>query len=216
MRRAAAALVLMLAAAAAVQAADAPAVVTGAEPARAGDLLVARLRTAGLPGDRLLQSMRSGLVSAVEFDVVLLDEREDAVAGSRVLLLLGFDLWEEIWSVRTDGQEHRFGTLDELRGYLADLRAVPVAPASLVAPEAGYRLRVELQTHPIAPDEQARVEDAIAGVQRPRREGLDQQEAQVSLGRLIQLFYKGGGRSAGGRAFVSPWFRGREVDRAQD
>jgi hypothetical protein len=211
MRRAAAALVLLCCAAGAALAADETARVTAVTPARAGDLVVARLRTAGLPGERLLQSMRSGLVSAVDLDLVLLDDRERIVVGNRVSLQLAFDLWEEIFSVRSDGRERRFTSLDDLQTYLAELGAVPVAPLGELAPGASYRLRIGLQVHPIAPAEQERVEDAIAGDGRPRREGQDQQEASVSLGRLIRFFYKGGGDDRAGQVMLSGWFTRKEL-----
>lgn len=197
-------------------AADGAARVTAVTPARAGGLVVARLTTAGLPGEKLLQSMRSGLVSAVELDLALLDAGEDVLGGNQVFLHLGFDLWEEVFSVRADGAERRFRTLADLQAYLADLAGVPVAPAGGLAPDGRYRLRVALQLHPIAPAQQERVREVIAGGQPPRREGLDQQEAQVSLGRLIRLFYAGGGGGAGGQEIQSAWFTARELRDAAD
>lgn len=197
-------------------AADAPARVTAIDPARAGDLLVARLTTAGLPGEKLLQSMRSGLVSAVELDLALLDAGDGVLGGNRVLLHLGFDLWEEVFSVRADGTERRFRALADLQAFLDDLGAVPVAPAALLAADGRYRLRVALQVHPIAPAQQQRVGEVIAGERRPRREGLDQQEAQVSLGRLIRLFYAGGGSGVEGPQTVSAWFTAGGLPDAED
>ena len=88
---------------------------------------------------------------------------------------------------------------------------MPVIPVSRLAPEARYRLRIGLEVHPIAPAEQDRVEDVIAGDQRPRREGQDQQEASVSLGRLIRFFYKGGGDGRGGQEILSAWFTRKEL-----
>jgi hypothetical protein len=210
MRRPGAALLLLALLCAGARADDA-ARVTAVAPQRTGDLLVAHLDTRGLPGDKLLQSMRSGLVSAVELDLVLLDEDEHVVAGNRVSLQLAFDLWEEIFSVRADGSERRFRTLDNLEAYLADLRGVPVAPVSALEDAGRYRLRIALAVHPIAPAERDRVEGVIAGESRPRREGQDEQEAQVSLGKLIRFFYKGGGEGGGGQEILSAWFTRREL-----
>jgi hypothetical protein len=184
---------------------------TGVSPAQAGDLVVARLATEGLPGEKLLQSMRSGLVSAVDLDLALLDDRQKVVGGNRVTLQLAFDLWEEIFSVHSDGNERRFDSLADLRSYLAELAALPVIPVERLAPAERYRLRIALQVHAIAPAEQDRVEDVIAGDQRPRREGQDQQEASVSLGRLIRFFYKGGGGGQGGQEILSAWFTREEL-----
>ncbi len=211
MRRAAAALLFVWLTAGAVAAADTPARVTDVTPARVGDLVVARLVTEGLPGEKLLQSMQSGLVSAVVLDLALIDDREKVLGGNRVSLKLGFDLWEEIFSVRSDGTERRFHSLGDLSAYLTELGAVPVIPVNRLAPEARYRLRIGLEVFPIAPSEQDRVEDVIVGDQRPRREGQDQQEASVSLGRLIRFFYKGDRGGRGAQEILSGWFTRKEL-----
>lgn len=219
MRRATAFLILaaiLVSTTGVARAKDDPARVTEVNPARTGDLVVAHLKIEGLPGEKLLQSMRSGLVSSVDLDLALLDESQKVVGGNRVSLKLAFDLWEEIFSVRSGGGERRFQSLDDLSLYLAELEAVPVVPLGLLVPDARYRLRIGLQVHPIAPAERDRVEDVIAGDQRPRREGVDQQEASVSLGNLIRFFYKGGGSSSGGQESWSAWFVGKELSDATD
>lgn len=211
MRRTAAVLLWCWLAAGAGSAAEDPARVTAVTPARVGDLVVARLVTEGLPGQRLLQSMRSGLVSAVDLDLALLDDRQKVVGGNSISLQLGFDLWEEVFSVRSDGRERRFQDLDDLQAYLSELQALPVIPVSRLLPEASYQLRVSWQLYPIAPAEQDRLEDVIVGDQRSQREGQDQQEASVSLGRLIRFFYKGSGDDRGGQVILSGWFTRKEL-----
>ena len=98
----------------------------------------------------------------------------------------------------------------------SELGGVPVVPLSRLDEGARYRLRIGLKVHPIAPAERSRVEDVIAGEQRPRREGQDQQEAQVSLGRLIRFFYKGSGSGSGGQQILSAWFTRQELVHAKD
>lgn len=180
-------------------------------PIRVGDLVACRLQTMGLPGEKPLQSMRSGLVSAVELNLALVDENDRLVAGRSLTFRLGFDLWEEFFSVRENGRDSRFQSLNDLQAYLADLGHLAMVPVSALTPGSRYRLRVGLMVHPIAPDEQKRVEDVIVGDQRLRREGQDQQEASVSLGRLIRLFYKGGGDDRDGQELMSGWFRREEL-----
>ncbi len=192
-------------------AADPTARLLQATPSRTGDLVVCHLKTDGLPGAKQLQSMRSGLVSAVELKMALVGENDEILGGRSLSLRMAFDLWEEVFSVRTDGRERRFNSLADLQTYLADLQGLPVANAALVDADKRYRLRVGLVVHAIAPDEQRRVEDVIAGEQRPRREGQDQQEASVSMGRLIRMFYKGGGDDQDGQELASIWFIGKEL-----
>lgn len=183
-------------------------------PYQADGQLLCRLRTEGLPGQKQLQSMRSGLEASVELEVALVDEQENLLGRRSLSLRMGFDLWEEVFSVRGEGQERRFASLEELRAYLEDLRRLPVAPLNLLDGAGPCRLQVGLVVHAIAPDEQRRVEDVIAGDRRRRGPGQNEQEASVSLGRLIKLFYKGGGSGAGGSRLDSDWFTRREVPRA--
>ena len=196
--------------------ADEKAQIISAAPALSGNLVVCHLTTDGLPGEKLLQSMRSGLVSEVDFDLALLDEKQRVIAGNHLSLRLAFDLWEEVFSVRAGDQETRFTELAGLVEFLNELREVPVAPASLLGEDQRYQLRIDLKVHPVAPDEADRVEDAIAGDQRPQREGLDRQEATISLGRLIRFFYKEGGRGGADAELVSGWFRRKELSDAAD
>lgn len=190
-------------------------------PARAGGLLVCDVATAGLPGERIVSSLRSGLVSSIDLQLELLDGRERVVAGNRLTLRLAFDLWEEIFAVEGHGGRRPFADLAALQGFLADLRALPVAPlASLAALGDGERLRLRagLSLHAVAPSEIARVGEAIAGgAADGAAPGGGGQEVSVSLGRLIRLFYRGGpDRDEPAARAVSPWFRLEELRDAPD
>jgi hypothetical protein len=188
-----------------------PAKVVGVMPGREGNLVVCHLKTTGLPAEKQLQSMRSGLVSSVELDLALLDENDELLGGNTMTLRLAFDLWEEVFSVREDGKERRFQNLADLETYLAELSNLPVTPAANLNHDHRYRLRVGMVINSIAQEEQKRVVGVIAGDNRPRREGQDQQEASVSLGRLIRLFYKGGNDGRGGIEQHSKWFEFGEL-----
>ena len=190
--------------------------VTGVAPSRAGELLVCHLTTTGLPAEKQLQTMRSGLVSSVELNLALLDENQQLLGGNTMTLRLAFDLWEEVFSVREDGRERRFNSLNELQKYLSELVNLPVVPVASLGPDQRYRIQVGLVVHSIAPEEQKRMAGVIAGEHRPRREGLNEQEASVSLGRLIRLFYKGGNDEGKGHEKFSPWFELGELGHAEN
>jgi hypothetical protein len=159
--------------------------------------------------------MRSGLVSAIDLDLALLDGREKVVGGNRISLQLAFDLWEEIFAVRDRQREHRFTSYDDLMRFLAELQRLPVAPVSSLDPEGRYRIQVGLRVHPIAPSERERVEDAIAGDRSGLGKTEYRQQTTVSLGRLIRLFYK---KDRGGwiDEAHSHWFTLKELLDAED
>lgn len=183
-------------------------------PQRMGDLVVCRLVTEGLPGERLLQSMRSGLVSEINLELALLDERDKVLGGNRISLQLAFDLWEEIFSVEAGGRQEQFNELSELVSFLGELEDVPVASVDKLQLNQRYRIQVGMMLHPVAPDQRDEVEAAIAGEQRPQREGQDQQEMSLSMGRLIRFFYTDD--TKGEQQLQSAWFTRKELTRAED
>jgi hypothetical protein len=172
---------------------------------------VGRVQTRGLPGDKPLQSMQSGLVAAVQLDLAVVDDQDRILAGGSVTLRLAYDLWDQVYSVSTADAELRFATLAELEDHLQTPDPLALLPAADWDDAARVRLRAAMTVHAIAPDERERVEDAIAGEPRRTREGQDQQEASVSLGRLIRMFYRGGEGSAGGQEIVSDRFTRKEL-----
>jgi len=177
------------------------------EPARAGDLVVCRLITSGLPGEKLSLSMRSGLVSSIELFLDLLDEGKKVQAGNRISYQLAFDLWEEVFSLEENGHQQRFSDLEGLIKHLGDLPHLPVAPLKSLNPGGQFCVRVGLLLHPIAPSERHRVERVIGGDNRSPSNS-DRQEVSISLGRLIQFFYKdGSGRPKPQSELLSNWFR---------
>lgn len=199
-------------AASAAEVADAgPPRVIAVEPGRDRGLLVCRLATAGLPGERLVSSMRSGLVSAIDVDLELLDARERVVGDSRLTLRLAFDLWEEVFAVETDGERRRFPDLAALEAFLADLRALPIAPLPALARDGRLRVRAGIALHPVAPSELARVGEVIGAATPDDGRGGGGQEVSVSLGRLIRLFYRRGDRPAPAAEGLSGWFTPEEL-----
>jgi hypothetical protein len=187
--------------------ADDPPRLLKVEPARAGELVVCKLVTAGLPGEKLSLSMQSGLVSSIELFLDLLDERKKVRAGNHITLQLAFDLWEEIYSLEENGHHHRFADMEGLISYLNELPHFPVAPLKSLTPAGQFRIRVGLLLHPIAPSERHRVERVIGGDNRNPSTG-DRQEVSISLGQLIRFFYKdGSGRPKPQSELLSQWFR---------
>lgn len=166
--------------------------ITSVAPAGHDDLLVCTLTTEGLPGERIVSTLRSGLVSAIELKLEVLQADDRPVAGHHLMMQLSFDLWEEVYAVSVAGRESRFPDLDGLRTYLSVLPSLPVAPLSVLDDVTPAVVRVGLRLHPIAPDTRGRMERMISGGRTVRSGPGDAvQEVSISLGRLIRFFYKG-------------------------
>ncbi len=158
--------------------------VASVEPGRRGALLVCRLSTSGLPGERIASTLQSGLVSAVDLRIDLLDAADHTVAGHMVRLRLSYDLWDEVYTIAMGEDAVQLPSFDALADWLARPPWLPVAPLSAIAAATPLRLRAALRLHAIAPSEREQVEAMVAGP--------DGQEVSVGLSRLIRLFYKGG------------------------
>ena len=166
--------------------------VTDIQPARAGELLVIRLETAGLPGPRILSTLSSGLASAVEIHLELTGEDGDQSADRHYEIRLDFDLWEEVYTVYIGSDETRFNNLAGLQGFLDDLPPLALARVADLDPGARYQVTAGLKLHPLAPDARGRVQEMVSGTNpRGRATGNPGQEVLVSLGRLIRFFYRG-------------------------
>ncbi len=178
------------------------AVASPATPARAeprlvsvapggGDgLLTCRLTTADLPGERIVSTLESGLVSAIEFHLDVVQDDDRAVIGNIVTVRLSFDLWEEVYTVSLGEQRTRLPDLAALRAWLAEPPALPVAPLEALDAALPAVIRAGLQLHPIAPDTRGRMEGMISGSDT----GGDGpgQEVLVGLDTLIRFFYRDG------------------------
>ncbi len=186
-------------------------------PARTDEMVVCRLISHGLPGQRLLQSMQSGLVSAIDLHISLRDEHSRVLHEHGLSLRLAFDVWEEVFSVSGQQRQRSFSDGNLLQLFLNDMPDVPLLPLSLVPAGRRCRIHIGLKLHAIAPSERGRVEQLIAGDSETAQIGQDQQEVSISLGRLIRFFYKGSAqRSQLTSEVLSPWFMREELADATD
>lgn len=201
------ALLALLAAAAAAE--ERPAI-RGVEPSLADTLLVCRVLTAGLPDPPSVESIESGAPAAVLFTLQLMDGDGRVVSERRVECRIVLDLWENVVRVRTDRRDARLADLGELRRHFEDLRGMPVARRRALEDGRRYRVRVRAASHPVAPQEEARIREWVAG-SAGAGEGGEGREVFIGLGNLIRFFF-GGGARGGAAEGVSPWFTPGELN----
>lgn len=180
------------------------------EPARTDSLLVCRLRTAGLPGPEILSTLRSGLSSAVDLQLEVLDGRGRAIDGRVLRLRLDYDLWDEVFSLAQGDDRGATRLPDDaaLQAWFDRTPWLPVAPLAALANTGPVRLRAALRLHAIAPSERERLGEVVSGP--------DGQEVSLGLGKLIRYFYRGGAREGDGATAESPPFAPGELAHARD
>jgi hypothetical protein len=190
--------------------------VTGIRSERSGELLVCRLATTGLPGPKILSTLRSGLESAVEIHLQLSGIESRLDESRSYEFRLSFDLWEEVYTVYAGSEAVRIADLEGLNGYLADLPPLAVARVADLKSNEKYVVTAGLKLHPLAPTARGKMQEMVSGEDPASRASGDSgQEVSISLGRLIRFFYRGGsaGRDLVG-TFRSTPFTTRELDDA--
>lgn len=181
-------------------------------PAGGDGLLTCRLTTADLPGERIVSTLNSGLVSAVEFHLDVLQDGDRPVTGNTVTVRLSFDLWEEVYTVSLGDERTSLPDLASLQAWLAEPPELPVAPLAALDDALPAVIRAGLSLHPIAPDTRGRMEGMISGEDAAARESDGGQEVLVGLGKLIRFFYHDGSREDLDHELASPPFRTGELE----
>ena len=103
------------------------------QPARTDSMLVCRLETADVPGREIVSTLHSGLASALDLQLDVLDAKDRAVAGRVLRLHLVYNLWEEIFTVAHDGATERLDDEEALRAWLGTTPWLPVAPLAALS-----------------------------------------------------------------------------------
>ncbi len=157
------------------------------EPVREDSLLVCTLNTDGLPDAPSVETLESGLPSALVVALALIDRSGHELGGSRAEIRIEPDLWEEEWVLRTPRLDLRLSSIEEVAEHLARLGPLPVLPIDLLSDRATVRIRARLAVHPLAPAEILKVRALFGG----QGSDPDRREVSVGLGSLIRVFLGG-------------------------
>lgn len=183
-------------------AAEKPAV-RGVEPSFADTLLICRVLTAGIPDEPSIESIESGAPAAVLLTLELRDGEAGVIFERRIECRIVLDLWEDVLRVRIGGSESRHLDVAAVSAYLSVLEGMPVAPRRLLVEGRRYRVQVRADSRPVAPQEEARIREWVAGGAGPGEPGQGR-EVSFSLGSLIRFFF--GGTRSGTAEGESEWF----------
>jgi hypothetical protein len=160
--------------------------ITEVRPACADTAIVCTIETAGVPDAPSLETLQSGLPSALVYGMSLVDWRGEELGGLRAEIRIEPNLWEEHFVVRTPLGELRVDSLSAVATLLSSLGPFPVRSLRGLAPDRMYRVRVRVAVHPLAPSEIHRVREIFAG--EARSDDPDRREVAVGLDSLIRLF----------------------------
>ena len=177
--------------------------IRGVQPSIADTLLVCRVLTSGIPDEPSIESIESGAPAAVLLTLQLLNGEEGVISEQRIECRIVLDLWEDLLRVRAGSSESRHADIQAVRAYLSALESLPVAPRRMLEDGRRYRVRVRADSRPVAPQEEARIREWVAGGAGPGEPGQGR-EVSFSLGSLIRFFF--GGTRRGSAEGESEWF----------
>jgi hypothetical protein len=206
--RLAAAIVIIVAGAGSVAAGERP-FVSDASPYVRDGVVVCDVRSGGLFTERVVGTVKSGLPAVLE--VIYNVETRDgkAVASGVHTFRLGYDVWEDLYSVSAGDSAETFagpGGFDEMSAYVGLLHAVPLVAADRLDASVEYTLSIAIAIHPLTGTEERRVEDLVEESVGARSHE-SWREQVLSINELISRFFSGDkGASNRSDAFRSAFF----------
>lgn len=184
---------------------------TALRVARSDSLLLCFLGTRGFPGARALETMESGLPSALVFTFDLLDARGKSLLSTSAQVRLEPDPWTRAVRIQTPLADRTLESLSLLRERLLELGPLPVASLSRLPRERPMSLRARVVVHPLAPAEADWAREYIT--RDPPRDG---EEVAIPLGALFRYFFGKGEGTGWDAEQVSSAFRVAELPFASD
>ena len=184
---------------------------TALRVARSDSLLLCFLGTRGLPGARALETMESGLPSALVFTFDLLDARGKSLLSTSAQVRLEPDPWTRAVRIHTPLADGTFESLSLLRERLLELGPLPVASLARVPRGRPMSLRARVVVHPLAPAEADWAREYIT--RDPPRDG---EEVAIPLGALFRYFFGKGAVDGWDSERVSPAFEIAELPLTTD
>lgn len=163
------------------------------EPARMESLLVCFIQTEGMPGVPSLETLESGLPSALLVSIRYLDSAGRESTARETEIRLEPDLWEETYGIVTPWRRRHFPSLSQLATALGRIGPFPVARWQDVEPRSLLRIRAQLTILPVAPAERQRVRRSLWD---PEDEALesrgqtDRRERSIGLHRVLEFFLR--------------------------
>jgi hypothetical protein len=142
-------------------AADERPVVAGTTVYVSGGRIVCDVTCGGLFSERIVGTIESGLPAVVELLYTLEREGGGTVESGVHTFELGYDVWEDVFSVEAGDSSTYFESFDVLKTAIERLRGVPLAPMGRVDPAGVYTVHVTVAVHPLSGSDHRRIEGYV-------------------------------------------------------
>jgi hypothetical protein len=207
-----AAIIFLLIGATSVRADERP-VVAEASPYVVDGGIVCDVRCGGIFSERITGTVKSGLPAIVELIYTFETRGGEAVAGGIHSFELGYDVWEDVYSVTAGDSTSTFdgpGGFDAMKAAIEHMHRVPIAPAGGLDPALEYTVTLAVAVHPLTGTEKRRVEGFVEESMGMSHETW--REQALSVNELINRFFsRNKGASNRSEVFRSAYFEPGEL-----
>lgn len=212
MSRLTAAIVVFLVGATSARADERP-VVAGASTYVVDGGIVCDVRCGGIFSERVTGTVKSGLPAVVELIYSFETRGGETVASGIHSFALGYDVWEDVYSVTAGDSTSTFdgtGGFDAMKAAVEHMRRVPIAPAGGLDPALEYTVTLIVAVHPLTVAEKRRVEGFVEESMGVSHETW--REQALSVNELINRFFsRNKGASNRSEVFRSAYFEPGEL-----
>lgn len=143
----------------------------------------------------------SGLPMDMSLHWILNDEKGEIISGERAIKI-HYDVWDEIFSLQSNGAEKKFTSLDSLQTYMGLIRSIDITNTASLRHDRSYSIRLRVLIKQIGSEQDRTFWDWLNDTEESSLNENSGKEFHFSLSGLLQLFF-GSGRSSSQK---SGWF----------
>jgi hypothetical protein len=156
-----------------------------------GGRVVGDVKSGGILSERIAGTVQSGLPAVVELLYSLSERNDGTIASGIHAYELHYDVWEDIYSIRSDDSTRTFVDFADMGRAIETLRAVPIVPVRSLDPAGEYAVQLSIAVEPLRGSEQKRIEGFVEDTVSGRSRGAWHEQV-LNVNELISRFFSRG------------------------
>jgi hypothetical protein len=190
--------------------------ITGAEVYVSGDLIVCDVRCDGLLSERIAGTVQSGLPAVIELLYNLEGRDGKAVLNGIHSYELLYDVWDDIYSIRSGDSTLIFEDFDAMGRSIERLQRLPIVSVEAADTSREYSVSLIVAVHPLRGSETHRVEGLVSDAVGARAHD-SWREQVLNINDLIRRFFsRDKGTSNRSDVYRTQYFAPRSLPGAGD
>jgi len=142
----------------------------------------------GLFSEKIIGTVQSGLPAVIELFYQMMAGSEGTVLRGVHSYSLGYDVWDDVYSISAEDSVEHFTTLDAMRLAIENLRNVPIVPMNEIAAELEYSISMSLAVSPLQGSDKRKIEGWVSDNMRSDQDKT-RREQVLNLNDLINHFF---------------------------